>query len=117
MSEVFVTPVSSVFSPVDVKVFSAITGVADGIETTLATHTVLGDETFSDILFGGSDYARFNVYINTVLQFVVRTGPDRYASLSLQRPLQLAITDVIDVKVIHYNTAATAEFECTILGI
>ena len=117
MSEVYVTPVSSVFAPVDVKEFSAITGVVDSIETTIVTHVVLGDETFSDILVGGSDYARFNFYVNSVLRFVVRTGPARYANLSLQRPLQLSVTDIIDVKVIHYNIGNTAEFECTILGV
>ena len=117
MSEVFVTPVSSVFSPVDVKAFSAITGVADSIETTIVTHAVVGNETFSDILVGGSDYARFNFYVNSVLQFVIRTGPQRYGGLSLQRPLQYEIGDVIDVKVIHYNIGNTAEFECTILGV
>jgi len=117
MSQVYVTPVSAAFLPVTVLEFSSITGVPDSIETTLVTHTVLGDETIGDMLVGGTDYARFNIYINTVLQFVVRTGPARYGSMSIQRPLQFSIGDIIDIKVIHYNTAVSADFEATILGI
>jgi len=114
---VFTTPVSAGLLPVDVLRFSAITGVADGIETTIATYTSTGDITVGDIITSGTSYARFNIYVNTVLQFVIRSGPSRQANLALNRPLQLAITDVIDVKVIHYNTDATDDFEATILGI
>lgn len=117
MSTVFTTPVSAAFFPVEVKAFSAITGVADSIETTIVSYTALGDETVSDILIGGTSYARFNVYLNTVLSFVIRSGPSRQANLSIQRPLQLTTGDVIDVKVIHYNTDATDDFEATVLGV
>jgi len=117
MSTVFETPVSAAFYPVEVKAFSAITGVANSIETTIATYTTVGNETISDILISGTSYARFNVYLNTVLRFVIRSGPSRQANLSIQRPLQLGVGDVIDVKVIHYNTDATDDFEATILGI
>ena len=115
--QVFTTPVSSTMLPVTVKAFSAITGVPNSIETTLLTYTILGDETFGDVILSGTDYARFNIYLNTTLQFVVRSGPSRNANLSLQRPLQLGIGDIIDVKVIHYNLAATADFEATLLGV
>ena len=114
---VYVTPVSSVFLPVSVKAFSAITGVPDGIETTILTYAPIGDETIGDFILGGSDYARFNIYINTFLQFVIRSGPSRNASLQLQRPIQFGLGDIIDIKVVHYYTAATADFEATILGI
>lgn len=114
---VFVTPVSAGISPVVVLEFSAITGVANNIETTIATYALIGDETIGNIVCGGTSYARYNIYINTILQFVVRSGPMRQANLDLNRPLQLSTGDVIDVKVIHYNTDATDDFEATILGI
>ena len=117
MSEVFTTPVSAAFFPVTVKAFSPITGVPNSIETTVLTYTSLGDETVSDIIISGTSYARFNIYLNTVLSFVIRSGPSRQANLSIQRPLQLATGDIVDVKVVHYNTDTTDDFEATLLGV
>ena len=115
--KVYVTPVTAGLSPVNILAFSAITGVANSIETTITTYTVLGDETIGDIVMGGTSYARFNIYVNTILKFVIRSGPTRQANLSLSRPVQFIPGDVIDVKVIHYHTDATDDFEATILGI
>lgn len=115
--KVYVTPVTAGLSPVSILSFNAITGVANSIETTIDTYTALGDETIGDIVIGGTSYARFNVYLNTVLQFVLRSGPNRQCNLSLQRPLQLVAGDIVDVKVIHYNLGWTDDFEATILGI
>jgi len=114
---VFTTPVSAGLLPVDVLKFSAITGVANSIETTVASYTSTGEITIGDIVTSGTDYARYNIYVNTVLQFVIRSGPTRQANLALNRPLQLTTGDVVDVKVIHYYTTHTADFEATILGI
>ena len=114
---VFTTPVSAGLLPVDILKFSAITGVADNVETTVASYTTLGEETIGDIVTSGTSYARYNIYVNTILQFVIRSGPSRQANLVLNRPLQLSIGDIVDVKVIHYNTDATDDFETTILGV
>ena len=113
---VYITPVSAGLLPTTVASFSPITGVPDSVETTIDSYTALGDETIGDILLGGTDYARFNIYINTVLSFVVRSGPMRQANLQLQRPLQLLAGDVLDIKVIHYNIGVSADFESTILN-
>lgn len=112
---VYIAPVTAGLLPVVVASFSSITGVADSIETTIDSYTLTGDETIGDIVMGGTDYARFNIYVNTVLQFVLRSGPTRQCNLSLQRPLELLAGDVVDVKVIHYNTGINADFESTIL--
>jgi hypothetical protein len=114
---VFVTPVSAGMLPTVPLALSQITGVPNSIETTILSYTILGEETIGDIVLSGTDYARFNIYLNTVLTFVVRSGPSRQANLQLQRPWQLATGDVIDVKVIHYNTAGTADFEATVMGV
>ena len=114
--KVFVTPVSAGLLPTTIIDLSQITGVPNSIETTLATYTALGDKTIGDIVLSGTDYARFNIYLNTVLSFVVRSGPSRQANLQFQRPWQLLTGDVVDIKVIHYNMTATADFESTILG-
>ena len=115
--KVYVTPVTAGLSPVGILDFSAITGVVNSIETTISTYTALGDETIGDIVMGGTSFARFNVYINTVLQFVLRSGPSRQCNLALQRPLQLIAGDIVDIKVIHYNLDAPDDFEATILGV
>jgi hypothetical protein len=115
--KVYVTPVTAGLSPVNILSFGAITGVVNSIETTIDTYTTLGDETIGDIVVSGTSYARFNIYINTVLSFVIRSGPQRQANLSLSRPIQFVAGDIIDVKVIHYNLGWTDDFEATILGI
>ena len=117
MSTVFETPVSAAFYPVTVKAFSPITGTLDNIETTILTYTSLGQETVSDIIISGTCYARFNIYLNTSLGFVIRSGPSRQANLSIQRPLQLTTGDVLDVKVIHYYVGDVEDFEATLLGV
>ena len=114
---VFVTPVSAGISPVDVLVFGSQSAVPDTTETTVASYTALGEETIGDIMMGGTSYARFNIYLNTVLSFVVRSGPQRHIDLLFGRPWQLSVGDVVDVKVIHYNTDDTDDFEVTVLGI
>ena len=117
MSTVFETPVSAAFYPVTVKLFAPITGTLDSIETMIGTYTASGDETISDIIIGGTCYARFNIYLNTNLIFVIRSGPSRQANLSIQRPLQITTGDIVDVKVIHYYIGSAEDFEATILGV
>lgn len=116
-SSIFVTPVSAGLLPVDIIKQSSITGVANSIETTVLTHTFLGDQTVGDIQVSGTEYARYTVYINTVKSFVIRSGPSRQANLFLQRPLNFAVGDIVDVKAIHYFTGVTADFDVTLLGI
>jgi hypothetical protein len=118
-STIFTTPVSAGLLPVNILKFGSITGVSVTTETTIFTHTFTGDQTVGDIVVSGTDYARFNVYINTVLQFVIRSGPARQANLFFQRPLNFTTSDVLDVKVIFYDSAADgdADFEATLLGI
>jgi len=115
--KVYVTPVTAGLSPVGILALGAITGIANTLETTILSYTALGDETVGDIVMGGTSYARYNIYLNTALVFVLRSGPTRQCNLALQRPLQLAAGDIIDVKVIHYNLTWTDDFEATILGV
>lgn len=115
-ADVFIQPVSAGLLPVVSLAFSAITGVANSIETTIVSYALPADQTIGDIVLSGNVYARYNIYVNTVLQFVVRSGPQRQANLQLQRPLQLFNGDILDVKVIHYYTTETGDFEANILG-
>jgi hypothetical protein len=91
--------------------------VPDAVETTLTTYTALNNATISDVLCSGTDYARFNVYVNTVLKLVMRSGPARNVNFPLQFALQLTAADVLDIKVIHYNTGIFSDFDATILGV
>lgn len=116
-SVIFTTPVSSALLPVDIIKQGSVTGVNDNIETTIMTHTFLGNQTVGDIQVSGSEYAKFIFYINTVKSFVIRSGPMRQANLFLQRPLNFSVGDVLDIKVIHYYVGVTADFDVTLLGI
>ena len=112
---VYITPVSAALLPTTIGDFFSITGVPSGVETTIGTRTLLGDETIGDIIMGGTDYARFNIYLNTVLVFVLRSGPLRQCNLALQRPWELVTGDIVDLKVVHYNVGVPSDFEATIL--
>ena len=116
-SSVYVQPVSSALLPVDIIKYAAITGVNNGIETTITSHTFTGNQTVGDIQVSGTEYAKYLIYINTAIGFIIRSGPDRQANLFLQRPLNFSTSDVLDIKVIHYYVGITADFNVTILGV
>lgn len=52
--------------------------------------------------------------VNTVIQATKRSGPSRNVEFDLN--LELSATDVIDLKVEHFATGQTSDFEGLILG-
>ena len=95
---------------------SSVTGVTDNTLTTILTYTAPAAVKLTRIGVSGTDYAKFQLFLNTVLVETKRSGPDRSLDFMFTRPLALASSDVLDVKVTHYNTGLTSNFESTVYG-
>lgn len=94
----------------------AQTNVPDNTLTTVVTYTAAAPKRVSQITFGGSAYAKFQLFLNTVLIDTYRTGPERIGRFVFEAPYALSIGDVVDLKVTHYVTGAAEDFEAAIYG-
>lgn len=94
----------------------AISGINANTPTTIVTYTAPVKMLLSHISVSGTIYAKYQLYLNTALLETRRGGPDRTLVFEFVRPLRLQATDILDVKVIHFQTGATAEFESTVYG-
>lgn len=95
---------------------NAITSVPDNVLTTIVTYTAPADKKVSLVSTSGSLYAKFELFLNTVLIETRRGGPDRTVVFEFTNPLQLNSGDILDVKVIHFDMTHTADFESTVYG-
>ena len=93
-----------------------VTGVSDGVLTTILTFTAAADTRLTRIAISGTDYAKFQIFIDTLLVETKRSGPDRSVELAFVAPLGLAAGQILDVKVTHYATGVLADFESTVYG-
>ncbi len=100
--------------PNTVLATGAQTLISDNILTTVATFTATVTTRITSIIASGTDYAKYTVVLNTVDILTLRTGPDRNTGAFIN--LELAATDVIDIKVEHFDTSVTMNAEATILG-
>lgn len=94
----------------------SVVGVPDNTLSTILTHTAATDSRVTRIGVSGTDYAKFQLFHNTVLIETKRSGPDRSLDFAFALPLGLDAGDVLDVKVTHYATGVLADFEATIYG-
>ena len=94
----------------------AATAVPASTLTTITTYTAASATRVTKISCGGSVYAKFQLFKNTVLIDTHRSGPDRAIQLVFDPGLALAPGDVLDVKVTHYVTGSMEEFEATVYG-
>ena len=90
--------------------------VPSSTETTVVTLTANGINMMTMCKVSGDDYAKFRFYVNTVLKETIRTGPDRNGQFFFSHPYTIDAGDVVDIKVEHYQTGKTYNFESTIYG-
>lgn len=95
---------------------NGITNVPDGVLSTIVTYTAPSDKSLTSITVSGTLYAKFQLFLNTVLIETRRGGPDRTLVFEFNSPLTLNSGDILDVKVTHFNAGQTAEFESTVYG-
>lgn len=97
-------------------VVGSATSVPATTLTTIATYSAVAITRLTRISCSGTVYAKFQLFKNTALIDTVRSGPDRSIVFDFKAPLVLAASDVLDVKVTHYNTSLLEDFEATIYG-
>jgi hypothetical protein len=99
--------------PVVASSVGAQTGVSDNTLTTISTLTGNGFNRIVQISCSGTCYAKWQMYINSTLKETRRSGPERNLYFTYNHPIQIAIGDVVDIKVIHYATGELHDFEAT----
>jgi hypothetical protein len=92
------------------------TNVPSNTLTTVVTLVSNGTNMVTTVGFSGEDYAKFGLYINSVLIDTYRTGPQRNGRFYFEHPYALEVGDVIDVKVTHWFAGETLDFESTMYG-
>ena len=95
----------------------AVPGVTDNTLTTLATYTPSATKMVTRISVSGTVYAKYQLFLNTTLIETQRTGPGRNLTFLFDPlPLGMSSSDILDVKVTHYNIGASEDFEATVYG-
>lgn len=91
--------------------------VPANVLTTIVTYTAVAATKITRIGVSGTDYAKFQLFKNTVLIETKRTSPERSLDFIFTNPLTLAASDVLEVKVTQYATGVLADYESTIYGV
>jgi hypothetical protein len=100
------------------KAVGAVSAVPATTLTTIVTKTADANLTnISLVSVSGDDYAKYTLVINTVIIDTRRTGPARNLTFDFtSNPLKTSVGDVIDIKVEHFFSGDTLDFEATIYG-
>lgn len=96
--------------------YDDVVGVPASTPTTILTYTAATAKKVTRIGVSGTDYAKFQLFLNTVLIETRRSSPERSLDFLFNSPLSLAASDVLDVKVTHYAPGVLADFESTVYG-
>lgn len=91
-----------------------ISDVPDNVLTTILTLTASQDHKIMRISCSGTDYAKYQLFIDTVLIETKRSSPERSIDFIFPSPLLLNNGQILDVKVTHYYVSELANFESTI---
>lgn len=95
---------------------NSITAVPNNVLSTIVTYTAPSNQSISSITVSGSAYGKYQLFYNTTLIETRRGGPDRTLVFEFNSPLTINSGDILDVKVTHFDTTSTADFESTIYG-
>ncbi len=98
-----------------VLAIGSVQNVPQATLTTIVTLPANGIKYITKIMCSGEDNAKWDVYVNNVRQFTLRTT-NRSVDFNFQTPLKVFATTVVDVKCEHNGSGTTADFEATILG-
>lgn len=98
-------------SRLDIIEYVEVSTISDSALTTILTHTAVAEENIVAMICSGCDYAKFQFFIDTVLKGTLRSGPDSNVLWTFPFPLALDDTQVLDIKVTHFDTLNTHDFE------
>lgn len=103
--------------PSTVLAKSVASAVAVSTKTTVVTLPAdVSDRYITAIYCSGMEYAKWFLVRNSVDEIIQRTGPDRDQPFNFTSPWKIPAGDVIDVKVEHFVTGQTPDFEASIMG-
>lgn len=94
-------------------VTASASSVGDSTLTTILTYVNGADALITRISAGGEGYAKFQIFIDTVLKETRRGGPDRIVDFEFVNPLLLSEGSTLEVKVTHFSTGDSLTFEST----
>lgn len=109
-------PIFTVLNSVSVLATGTALAVGSITLTTIVTRTAPAAETVSQISCSGQNYAKFTLVLNTVIIDTKRNGPGRNVDFIFFQPLALISSDILDVKVEHFQTGEINDFEATVYG-
>jgi hypothetical protein len=107
-------------SPVTVLARATATSVPISTQTTVVTLAAPTDVTenhyITQINCSGQVYGKFEVFFNSTLRFTGRGGMDSNVPFPFTFPVQVPLTEAVEVKVTHFQVGETPDFEVTIVG-
>lgn len=105
--------------PASVSVLAggAVTAVASTILTTVLTYTPGAASKVTRISVSGTNYAKVQIFLSAALIETKRMGPDRNIEFNWASPLAVGSGVPLDVKVTHYVTGETNDFEASVYGV
>lgn len=96
--------------------YDEVANVVANSETTVVTYTAATDLIITRISISGDVYAKVKVYINSSTIETKRMGADRNVDFVWADGMVVNNGDIIDVKVIHFATGTTPNYEASIYG-
>lgn len=97
----------------------AVIGIADNIRTTIVSQAYVAGVFENLVILGvsGTTTAKFYLRVNAIDIDVRRTSPGRNLQFDFTgAPLSLALGDILDVQVEHFNISDVEDFDSTIYG-
>ena len=100
----------------DIRNGSATT-VPSSTLSTILTLTATQDHKISRISCSGDAYAKYQLFIDTVLKETKVSAPNYAIDFDFNPTLLLSNGQVLDVKVTHFYPTETADFDSTVYSI
>ena len=110
--------VSDVAPPAQVSALASdeLVDHPDSVLGTILTYTAPADQRVTRISASGTVYAKYQLFLDTVLIETRRATPHGNVEFDFVAPLGVASGQILDVKVTHLATGILANFESTIYG-
>jgi len=105
---------ATVVTSANVLAKAVASSVAASAKTTVVTITAAVDTYITKIIGSGHDYAKWYLVLDSVDQNIRRSDYDK--SWNFTNPWKISAGSVLDLKVEHFITGDTLDFEGTIWG-
>jgi hypothetical protein len=104
-------------APSNALVVGSVTSVPASTLTTIATYTAtVAVKNLTRISCTGQESGKWQLFLDTVLIETKRATPGLDVEFRFGNSLQMSAGSVLDVKVTHFRTGQTPDFDSTIYG-